>query len=164
MDKKERDKEILKLLENDARIPVSQIAKMLDLKEKEVEERIGKLKKEKTIRKFKTSIDWRKMGEHRSAAIIQVKVVPQQRAGFTQICKEISKDSRVKDLYVATGEYDIILLVEAGNIDEISEFVTEKLAPKKDVVGTYTHIVLREYKRDGVMSFEDGMKRLKISI
>lgn len=164
MNKKNIDNEILKLLENDARIPISEISTMLDLDEREIEKRIDKLKNAGIIRKFKTSIDWKKRGEHRAAAIIQVKVVPQQRAGFSRICKEISKDSRVKDLFVATGEYDLILLVESANIDEISEFITEKLAPKKEVVGTYTHIVLREYKRDGVISFDDKTERLKISI
>ncbi|MBN2013875.1 MAG: Lrp/AsnC family transcriptional regulator [Candidatus Altiarchaeota archaeon] len=158
------DEEILKILEDDARIPVKEMAEMLDLSEKEVEDRMDKLSKEGIIRKFKTSIDWKRKGKHRSAAVIQVKVVPQQRAGFSRICREISKDSRVKDLYVATGEYDLILLVETANIDEISEFVTEKLAPKKEVVGTYTHIVLQAYKRDGVISFDDKTKRLKISI
>jgi len=164
MSKKDIDNEILKLLENDARISLSEMSTMLDLDEKEIEKRIDKLKKAGIIRKFKTSIDWKKMGKHRVSSVIQVKVVPQQRAGFSRICKEISKDSRVKDLFVATGEYDLILLVEAANIDEISEFVTEKLAPKKEIVGTYTHIILQEYKRDGVISFDDKTERLKISI
>lgn len=164
MSKKDIDNEILKLLENDARISLSEMSTMLDLNERELEKRIDKLKKAKIIRKSKTSIDWKKMGKHRVSSVIQVKVVPQQRAGFSRICKEISKDSRVKDLFVATGEYDLILLVEAANIDEISEFVTEKLAPKKEIVGTYTHIILQEYKRDGVISFDDKAERLKISI
>ncbi|HDH41209.1 MAG TPA: Lrp/AsnC family transcriptional regulator [Candidatus Altiarchaeales archaeon] len=164
MSKKDIDNEILKLLENDARISLSEMSTMLDIDEEEIKNRIDRLKKTGIIRKFGTSINWKKAGEHRVLSVIQVKVVPQQRAGFSKICKEISKDSRVKDLFVATGEYDLILLVEATDIDEISKFVTEKLAPKKDIVGTYTHIVLEEYKRDGVISFDDGAGRLKISI
>jgi DNA-binding Lrp family transcriptional regulator len=164
MAKTDIDEEILKLLEDDARIPLKEMAKMLDLSEKEIEKRIASLKKTGVIRKFQTSINWRKKGKKRIAAFIQVKVVPQQRSGFSKMCKEISKDSRVKDLYVGTGEYDVIMLVEASDIDEISDFVTEKLAPKKGVVGTYTHIVLQEYKRDGIESFDDSVKRLSISI
>jgi DNA-binding Lrp family transcriptional regulator len=164
MSKMDIDNEILKLLENDARISLSDMSTMLDLSEKEIGKRIDKLKKARIIRKFKTSIDWKGKDKHTAAAIIQVKVLPQQRAGFSRICKEISKDSRVKDLFVATGEYDLVLLVETDNIEDISEFVTEKLAPKKEVVGTNTHIVLQEYKRDGVVSFDDSAERLKVSI
>lgn len=161
---KDLDMELLKILEDDARIPLSDMATMLETDEKTVEDRIAGLRKTGVIRKFKTSINWKKAGRHLAAAIIQVKVVPQERSGFERICKEISKDSRVKDVYVATGEYDMIIRVEASDIDELSKFITEKLAPKKEVVGTYTHIVLEEYKRDGVLSFDDKAERLKVSL
>jgi DNA-binding Lrp family transcriptional regulator len=164
MTKNDVDEQLLKLLEDDARIPVEELSKMLDISIKDVEKKIDDLKKAGVIRKFKTSVNWKKLDKSMSAAIIQVKVVPQQKAGFSKICTELSKDSRVKDLYVATGEYDLMLLVEATDIEEISEFVTEKLAPMKEVVGTYTHIVLQEYKRDGVETFDDKVKRLKVSI
>lgn len=160
---KDLDLEILKVLEKDARIPAKELAVMLDLDEKTVEKRIEKLRKDGVIRKFIASINWKKLGRHNVSAIIQVKVVPQERSGFAKICKELSKDPRVVDLVVASGEYDLNLTVEAENIDELSKFVTEKLAPKKEVVGTYTMIVLDEYKRNGVLSFEDKSERLKIT-
>lgn len=163
MEIEKTDMEILKILENDARIPSKEIATMLDTDEKTVNERINKLKKNGIIRKFRTSINWRKAGKRPVTAIIQVKVVPQERAGFARTCIEFSRDSRIKDVFVATGEYDLIILVEAEDIDDISKFVTEKLAPKKEVVGTYTHIVIGEYKRDGVLSFDDKEEKLKIS-
>jgi DNA-binding Lrp family transcriptional regulator len=157
------DLEILKVLEDDARISLKDLAVMLDSDEKTVEKRIEKLKKDGVIRKFITSINWKKLGKHTVSAIIQVKVVPQERSGFAKICKELSKDPRVKDVVVASGEYDLNINVEAENIDEMSKFVTEKLAPKKEVVGTYTMIVLDEYKRNGVLSFEDKTERLKVT-
>ncbi|MCK4491892.1 MAG: Lrp/AsnC family transcriptional regulator [Candidatus Altiarchaeales archaeon] len=160
----QKDVEILEMLEEDGRIPVGEMAGMLDLTEGDVEKRINRLKKKNVIRKFKTSIDWKKAGKRQTSAAIQVKVVPQRRTGFSQICEEISRDSRVKDVFVVTGEYDLILLVEAADMDEISEFVTEKLAPKKDIVGTYSHIILREFKRDGVVLSEDKSRRLKVSL
>ncbi len=163
MDIEKTDMELLKILENDARIPAKEIAVMLDTDEKTVNERINKLKKSGIIRKFKTSINWRKAGRRPVTALIQVKVVPPERAGFARTCIELSKDSRIKDVFVATGEYDLIILVEAEDIDDISKFVTEKLAPKKEVVGTYTHIVMEEYKRDGVLSFDGKEEKLRIS-
>lgn len=160
---KEFDLDLLKILEEDSRIPAKDLAVMLNTDEKTIEKRIAELKKAGVIRKFKAAIDWRKMGCHKAVAIIQVKVVPQERSGFARICRELSKDERVKDVIVASGEYDLMIRVEADNIDELSKFVTDKLAPKKEVTGTYTHILLEEYKRDGVTSFEDKVERLKVS-
>lgn len=160
---KNLDMEILKILEEDARIPLKDLAVMLKSDEKTLEKRIAELKKVGVIQKFKAAINWKKLGVHRAVAIIQIKVVPQERSGFARICKELAKDTRVKDVIVASGEYDLMIRVEAENIDELSKFVTEKLAPKKEVTGTYTHILLEEYKRDGVVSYEDKVERLKVS-
>jgi len=159
-----KDTEILKVLEKDARAPVKDLAVMLDIPEDEVNARIDALKKNKIIRKFNTIIDWKRAGVEKVYAIIQVKVVPQERAGFARIAKEISNDSRVVGVYVASGEYDLMVYVCGNNIDEISDFTTDKLAPKKDVVGTNTHIILKIFKKDGAEFFDDEVERLKISL
>ncbi|ODS34874.1 hypothetical protein BEH94_09995 [Candidatus Altiarchaeales archaeon WOR_SM1_SCG] len=159
-----KDTEILKVLEKDARAPVKDLAVMLDIPEDEVNARIDALKKNKIIRKFNTIIDWKRAGVEKVYAIIQVKVVPQERAGFARIAKEISNDSRVVGVYVASGEYDLMVYVCGNNIDEISDFTTDKLAPKKDVVGTNTHIILKIFKKDGAEFFDNEVERLKISL
>ena len=155
--------EILKILENDARAPVKDMAVMLGISEKDVNERIDTLRKNKIIRKFNTTIDWKRAGVEKVYAVIQVKVMPQERAGFSKIAREIANDSRVFGVYVASGEYDLMVYVQGNNIDEISDFTTDKLAPKKDVVGTNTHIILKVFKKDGAEFFDNEVERLKVS-
>lgn len=159
----DNNKKLLELLEDDGKISTKSLSRMLDLKERDVEKRIEELKKKGIIRKFKTVIDWKKFGKRHVLAIIQIKVVPQEREGFMRICKEISKDPKVKDVFVVTGEYDIIAVIEASDLEDISNFVTDKLAPKKEVIGTYTHIVLNEFKRDGVPMFDEEQRRLPLT-
>ena len=156
----DKNKKLLELLEDDGRISTKALSRMLNLKEREVEKIIEDLKKKNIIRKFKTVVDWKKFGKKHILAVIQIKVVPQEREGFARICKEISKDPKVKDVFVVTGEYDIIVVIEATDLEDISNFVTDKLAPKKEVIGTYTHIVLNEFKRDGASMFDEEQKRL----
>ncbi|RLI91534.1 MAG: Lrp/AsnC family transcriptional regulator [Candidatus Altiarchaeales archaeon] len=159
----EIDIRLLEVLEEDSRISDKELASMLGISEDEVKKRIKTLKEKKILKKFKAVVDWKKLGKKLVTAIIQVKVVPQERAGFSKICKEIAKDEKVKDVFVVTGEYDLILLVEGEDMDELARFVTEKLAPKREVTGTYTHIVLSEFKRNGVATFDESDKRLKVS-
>jgi len=154
---------ILELLEDDGTISNKDIATMLDLSEKEVEKTINELKKNGVIKGYKAIVDWKKSGSKKAMAAIQVKVVPQEKAGFAKICTDIAKDKRVTDVFVATGEYDLMIFTEADDLDEISDFVTEKLAPKKEVVGTYTHIILTQFKRDGKLMAEEGQKRLPLT-
>ncbi|MCX6695178.1 MAG: hypothetical protein NTU61_02630 [Candidatus Altiarchaeota archaeon] len=46
---------------------------------------------------------------------------------------------------------------------EISEFITEKPAPRKEVMSTNTHIILKEFKRAGILMFDEDAKRLPLS-
>jgi len=156
--------EILKILENNGRASEKDISTMLGIDESTVRDTIKKLMNSGVLKKFTAVIDWKKIGSKRVNAMLQVKVVPQEREGFARTCKEISLDKRVKDLFVMTGEYDVVLNVEAEDIDEIAELITEKIAPKKEVVGTNTHIMLSEFKRDYVSFFDEKDKRISITL
>ena len=74
-----------------------------------------------------------------------------------------AKDKRVVDISVVTGEYDLMVYVTADSLEELSDFVTETLAPKKEIIGTYTHIMLSQFKREGMLLFDDKQKRLALT-
>lgn len=160
---KETDK-ILELLEEDGSLTTKELAAMVGGSVKKVEGDLAKLRKDGVIRKVKAVVDWRKAGVSKAQALIQVKVVPQVKSGFARICKDIAKDKRVQDVFVVSGEYDLIVFVRGENLDEIGDFVTETLAPKKEVIGTNTNIIMREFKRDGATLGEEEGKRLAVSI
>jgi DNA-binding Lrp family transcriptional regulator len=154
---------LLELLEGDARLPAGDIATMLGVSEAEVERTIKDLTKKGVIKGYRTVVDWRRADGRKAVAVIQVKVVPQQKYGFDRVCDEIARDKRVSDVFITSGKYDLMVTIQADNIDEISEFVTERLAPMKGVTGTYTHIILKEFKRDGALFHEAKKKRLPVS-
>jgi len=56
-------KEILEILEKDARTSPQQISTMLGIPLAEVEEAIRKAEEERTIIKYKTVINWQRAGE-----------------------------------------------------------------------------------------------------
>jgi len=150
-------------LEQDGRLSVKDLATMLGSGERDVEKAIADLKKKGIIRRFKAVVDWKKVDGKHASALIQVKVVPQEKHGFAKICREIAKEKIVNDIYVVTGEYDLLITATAESIDEISEFVTENLAPRKEVMGTNTQIILKEFKRSGAVMFDEDSKRLPLT-
>ena len=157
------DFKLLELLEEDGSLSEKELATMLGVSGKDVKARISALRKKGVLRKTKAVVNWKKAGRRFANAIIQVKVVPQEKAGFARICNDIAKDGRVLDVFVATGEYDLIVVVRGETLDDISDFVTERLATKKSVVGTYTHIILAEFKRDGVILSDERGERLSVT-
>jgi DNA-binding Lrp family transcriptional regulator len=156
--------ELLKILERDARATAKQLATMINMPEEEVKERIKKYEKEGIIRKYKTVINWEKVGVESVFALIDVKVTPAREKGYDAVAERIMRFPEVKALYLVSGAYDLSVLVEGKTMKEVASFVAEKLAPLDQVQGTNTHFILKRYKEDGDILFgEEEKKRLAVS-
>lgn len=154
---------LLRILQKDARISDANLAKMLGTSEAEVKKKIADLKKSGIIKAFNTYVDWEKHGDEYVTAYIDVKVTPQARTGFSELCEELAANEKVEEVVVASGEYDVTIKLKAKDIKEVGNFVTEVLAPKKEVTGTYTRFVLKKFKENGVI-LTDAAKEKKLVI
>ncbi len=151
-------KEILEILEKDARTTPEEIAKMLKKSVGVVKSAIKKYEKEGVIVKYKTVIntDILKDDAQKVRALIEVRVSPQRGHGFDHIAERIYRFQEVKSCYLLSGSYDLLLVVEGRDIQEVSSFVSEKLATIDNVNSTVTHFILKRYKADG-----DMLKRIE---
>jgi len=153
-------KEILKILEGDARTTTKQIATMTGTSADEVAKLIKKAEVERTILKYKTMINWDKVGDERIWALIEVKITPQRDVGFGSIAERIYRFPQAHTVYLVSGTYDLAVLVMGKSMHEIADFVTQKLAPIEGVQGTATHFLLKRYKEDGeILEGGEGTKR-----
>lgn len=150
---------IFEALEKDARLTVDQISDMTGIPVKEVKKVIAKAEKDGTIVKYKTVINWTRLGEERVWAIVEVKVSPQKNIGFGAIAERFYNFPQAKAVYLASGTFDFAILVAGKTMHEIAVFVSEKLAPMDTVQGTVTHFVLKKYKEDGIILEDEGEPR-----
>ena len=153
-------KDILNILGNDARATTKQIAAMTNTPTAEVARLIKQAEKDGTILKYKTVINWDKVGEEQVWALIDVRITPQMELGFDSIAEHISRFAQARTVYLVSGTYDLLVLAVGKNMQEVAEFVSQKLAPIEGVQGTATHFVLKRYKEDGeILEGEEGVKR-----
>ena len=143
--------EILKLLENDARLGADQIAVMLDIDKAEVEKTIAEWEQNGTVLGYKAIVDWEKTDKESVTAMIDVKLTPQRDKGFDRIAEKIYNYPEVKSVYLMSGAYDLSVLIEGRTMKEVAFFVSQKLAPIEAVISTATHFVLHKYKDKGVL-------------
>jgi len=157
-------KQIFEALEKDARLTPDQISTMTGITVADVKKAIKKAEHDRAILRYKAIIDWTKLGEEEVLAFVEVKVVPQRNVGFDSIAERIYRFKEARSVYLASGTYDLAVLVACKTMQEIAVFVSEKLAPLEAVQGTVTHFILKKYKEDGEI-FEGGeeAKRLPIA-
>jgi DNA-binding Lrp family transcriptional regulator len=142
-------KEILKVLENDARITAKQISTMTGIPSAEVTKLIKQGEKDHTILKYKTIVNWEKVGDEQVSAVIEVDVIPQRDVGFDALAERIYRFPEARSVYLVSGAYDLLVLVTGKTMHEVADFVTQKLALIEGVRGTTTHFLLKKYKEDG---------------
>jgi len=158
--------QVFEILEQNARATPEQISTMVGIPVDEVEKLIKQAEQDGTILKYKTIINWPKLGEGEIWALIEVRVTPQRDVGFDAITERIYQFPQVYSAYLVSGTYDLAILVKGKNMQEISSFVTEKLAPLETIQSTVTHFILKRYKESGEIfqSPDESNKRLPITL
>ena len=153
-------KDILKILEDDARTTIKQISTMTGTPSAEVTKAIKQAEKDRTILKYKTVINWDKVEDEQVWALIEVKLIPQTDVGFDSIAERIYRFSQARTVYLISGAYDLMVLVVCKTSHEVADFVSQKLAPIEGVQETVTQFLLKRYKEDGeIIEGREEVKR-----
>lgn len=143
--------QVLDLLREDCRLPLEKLAVMLGVSTEEVAETIDSLERRRVILHYAPTINWDLTDRERVEAMIQVSVTPQRDMGFDAVARRIYRFEEVKSVYLMSGGYDLLVLVEAKSLQELALFVSSKLSTLEMVTGTQTSFVLKRYKEEGVI-------------
>ena len=157
-------KDIVKILEKDARTTIDQIAVMTGTPAAEVAKEIKQAEKDRTILKYKTIVNWDKLDNGGSvSALIEVKVTPQRDVGYDSIAERIYRFPQARTVYLVSGTYDLLIQVTGKTMQEVADFVAQKLAPVEGVQSTITHFLLKRYKEDGeILTEKEEVKRQQV--
>ena len=144
-------KKILSYLEKNIRIDTRELAIILGEEESAVTEEIKKMEEEKVICGYHTMIDWDKTDTDYVTALIEVRVTPQRGQGFDSIAERIYKYPEVRAVYLISGGYDLMVILEGKSLKAVSQFVSDKLSTMDSVLSTATHFILKKYKDHGTI-------------
>lgn len=150
-------KQILSYLEKNSKMDPREIAILLGTEPNVVENEIRKMEEEKIICGYHTMIDWDKTSSEMVTALIEVRVTPQRGQGFDSIAERIYKYPEVRSVYLISGGYDLMVILEGKTLKEVSQFVTDKLSTLDSVLSTATHFILKKYKDHGTI-FDQKIK------
>ena len=145
------EKRLLRVLENDPRLTIRDLADILNEDEDEVERVKTRLEKDHIICGYHTVINWDKTNTDHCSAVIQVSAKPERDSGYDRIARRIARFSEVTNLYLTSGGSEFLVMIEGKTMREVSDFVATKLAPTEGVTATVTCFLLKQYKVAGVI-------------
>ena len=156
---------ILTFIENNSRIELKDLAVMLGSSETEVANEIADMEKEGIICGYHTLIDWDKTSEEKVTALIDVKVTPQRGLGFDKVAERIYNYPEVTSVYLISGGFDFLVMLEGKTMRDVAQFVSDKLSPLDSVLSTATHFILKKYKDHGsIMAHESKDERMLMTL
>ena len=157
-------RELLEILERNSRISTNELASMLKKSEYEIKNEISRLEKDKIILSYGTLVNWERFGDDKVTAVIEINLTPQREVGFDAIAERIYRYDEVRTVYLMSGNFDLLVIIEGKSLKEISNFVATRLSTIEGVTQTRSHFLLKAYKKDGViLDNEEQDRRLVVT-
>ena len=138
------DRQILNIIQKDARIANSEIARQVGLAPSAVLERVKKLEQKKVIKQYNTAIDPASV-QQKLLAFIFIK----SKEGFTccsDIAQELANIPEVQEVHHIAGEDCFLVKVRTADSASLMAFMRNSLQKIPNILSTKTTIVLETVK------------------
>ncbi|WP_321828232.1 Lrp/AsnC family transcriptional regulator [Maribacter dokdonensis] len=141
------DREILKILQKDAKTGTKAIAEQLGMTKTPVYERIRRLEQDGFIKNYVAILDKDKI-EDSITVFSFVSLEAQKGAMMDDFFEQVKKYPEVVECFVVGGEFDFLLKVVVANLDAYYNFAKFKIASLPSIGGVKSAFVLNEVKND----------------
>ena len=120
------DRQILKLISQDARIPFLEVARACNVSGAAIHQRVAKLTNLGIIKGSQFVIDPEKIGYETCAYMGLFLKEPEK---FDQVVEELKKIPEVVECHYTTGGFDMFIKIYAVNNHHLLEIIHDKLQP-----------------------------------
>jgi Lrp/AsnC family leucine-responsive transcriptional regulator len=137
------DRQMLSLLERDARMSNAELAARVNLSPTPCLRRLRKLEASGLIRGYRADLDARALGLNASALVFVnlEKNTKENAEAFEAALRGLPE---VMECYVVAGRHDYVLRVVTADLDDYERFVKERLAVVEQVADLESIIILKQ--------------------
>jgi DNA-binding Lrp family transcriptional regulator len=136
------DKKILELLQQDARMPLTHIAKEVDMSENGVKYRLDKLEEKGVIQRYALQINPKKVGK-KVMAIFNIEIEPKSMKKTIPL---LTKTDEFIKVYHTTGQYSLTAMGVFDSNDSLTKFINDRLLTEFSIQSYTVNIITKQYK------------------
>jgi Lrp/AsnC family leucine-responsive transcriptional regulator len=145
------DLQILDLLQDNARVPQAEIARVVGLAPSAVLERLRKLEGRHVIRGYTAQLDPKAL-DQRLLAFVALRTT--DRPGEARVAQALIAVPEVLEIHHVAGDDCLLLKVRARDPEHLSQILRERLGCLEGVRSTRTTIVLESIKETTKLAIE----------
>lgn len=138
VDLDDTDREILRILQENARTPFSEVARRIDMSSATVHDRVNRMEEAGVIEGYHAKVDPKSVGLGISA-LVGLRV---EQGREQETLDRLTSIDGVQEVYLTTGQWDVMMRVFAGDADELRELMFDTIAQMDGFARSQTMVVL----------------------
>jgi Lrp/AsnC family transcriptional regulator for asnA, asnC and gidA len=147
MELDDTDRAILRILQDDARTPFSEVARRIDMSSATVHDRVSRMEDAGVIRGYHAEVDPTAVG-YGVSALVGLRV---QQGHEDEALARLRDVEGVREVHLTTGEWDVMMRVYAENTDDLRELMFGQIAGMEGFDRSQTMVILgTDYEAAGV--------------
>ncbi|MBX9742844.1 MAG: Lrp/AsnC family transcriptional regulator [Chthoniobacterales bacterium] len=142
---------LLTILQKEARTSLPDLARQLSLSEEEVAEKMHHFENSGAILGYHAVLDRDLLEPNAVRAAIEVKITPERNGGFDRLANRIAQFEEVQSVYLMSGGYDLLVVINGRSLRDVAAFVANKLSNLEGIQACETRFRLKTYKEEGLI-------------
>jgi len=140
------DKEILRILVNNGRLSMVELAKQVHLTTSPCSDRVKRLEKEGYIKGYHAEVCTEKLGLD-VQVFIHVRLDQSSFSIFEKFSKAINLLPEVEECFSLSGDFDAMIKIRVKDMKAYQGFMSQKLGTLPGVIQTRSEVVIAEHKK-----------------
>lgn len=139
------DQQILRILHDKGRLPVVELAKMVNLTTSPCSDRVKRLEKEGYIKGYHAELDAEKLGLD-VQVFIHIRLDQTSFSIFERFAEAVRDVPEIEACYSLSGDFDTMIKVRVRDMKAYQAFMSGKLGTLPGVIQTRSEFVIEEHK------------------
>lgn len=144
------DRSILKILAEDGRISVADLAREIGLSKSPTQARLKRLEASGVIQGYRAMLDPIRLGlDH--VAFVEVRLTDTREKALAEFNAAVRKTAEVEQAHMIASNFDYLLKVRTATMSEYRRVLAEKISSLPHVANTSTFVAMEAVKETGML-------------
>ncbi|ANS86733.1 Leucine-responsive regulatory protein [Vibrio scophthalmi] len=139
------DREILRILNAQGRLPIVELAKRINLTTSPCSDRVKRLEKEGFISGYYADLNPDKLG-FAVQVFIHIRLDQTGHSPFESFAAEVAKHPEIEECYTLSGGFDTMIKVRVKCMKAYQNFMATKFVTLPGVIQSRSEVVIEEHK------------------
>lgn len=147
------DRKILKTLQQNARIPMTELAEKVGLSTTPVTERVRRLERENIITGYHARLNPHALGQ---SLLVFVEIKLRSKSGniFEDFRREVSMIPQILECHLVSGEYDYLIKVRLPDMSAYRDMLGNILLQLPAAAESRSYVVMEEVKENALLALD----------